>query len=123
MYNSLDDIGKDWKGKIGPLQKWWIGKPVGTRVNLTLLKRYAGFGKKLLNVRFICYLRFFVKTHPRHFVKGTFFISDGAEDGEITVHVARPEALFGAAFLVLSSSNFDVVKRNGKGTLKQWVDT
>ena len=41
--------------------------------------------------------------------------SDGSADGRIPVHVLRPEALFGAAFLLLAKTNFDAVKRQGEG--------
>ena len=43
--------------------------------------------------------------------------SDGTVDGRISVHVARPESLFGAAFLLLAKDNFDAVKRQGEGKL------
>ena len=44
LHDSLDEIGKNWKGKIGQLQKWWIGKPEGTRVELDLFRRLVQYG-------------------------------------------------------------------------------
>lgn len=74
LFQSLDAL-QGWKD-IPQIQKWWIGKPHGTTVDLDLVGRSSAVGAV----------------------------------GAVSVHVARPESLFAAAFVVVAPSHFEAAR-------------